>query len=178
MKTQNNNIIYDKLSVDKFELFLKASDSDKKHIKFLGIEFWNNMANFLLEKNNKTCQSCGYKPSDIGFLELHVIKGDLNNIENYKFSLLCKSCHTLQHAEEAVNANWIKLCNSIYSQSELVRISRSGNINLLNKIKSKEIILLDLDSKKYIEDIKGDLFNKRKTIKAIFGKNFPNNRLK
>lgn len=164
--------------VDNFEVSLDLRVSDKLYREFIGIDLWNQIFNYAINKTNGICQGCGYKPVDLNSLELHVLEGNLKDIRNYKFSLLCKSCHTLQHIDIASEQEWIKLCNSIYSQEKLIHICRSGNNNLLNKIQSKEILLLDLDPKKYTEDIKEDIFNKRKTIKAIFGSKFPENRLK
>ena len=175
---EKNNIDISGIIVDNFEISLDLKTSDKLHIKFLGIDFWNEIFNLSINKSNGTCQGCGYKPNNLDFLELHVLEGDLKNIESYRFSLLCRSCHTLQHFDVASKQGWVKLCNSIYCQEKLIHICRSGNANLLNKINSKEIILLDLNPKKYTQDIKEDIFNKRKTIKAIFGSKFPKNRLK
>jgi hypothetical protein len=175
---ENNNIDISNLVVDNFEISLDLRVPDKLHREFIGINFWNQIFNYAINKANGTCQGCGYRPNDLNSLELHVLEGDLKNIESYKFALLCKSCHTLQHVDVASEQEWIKLCNSIYSQEKLIHICRSGNNILLSKIQTKEIILLNLDPKKYSEDIKEDVFNKRKTIKAIFGSKFPENRLK
>ena len=175
---ENNNIDISKLIVDNFEISLDLKTSDKLHREFLGIDLWNEIFSYSIKKTEGACQGCKHKPNDINFLELHVIEGNLKSIESYKFSILCKSCHTLQHFDIASEQDWIKLCNSIYSQEKLIHICRSGNTNLLNKIHSKEIILLDLNPKQYTKNIKEDIFNKRKTIKAIFGSKFPQNRLK
>lgn len=175
---ENNNIDISKLIVDNFEISLDLKTPDKLHREFLGVNLWNEIFNHSINKTKGVCQGCKYKSNDINFLELHVIEGDLRNINSYKFSILCKSCHTLQHLDIASEQEWIKLCNSIYSQEKLIHICRSGNASLLNKIHSKEIILLDLNPKNYTQNIKEDIFNKRKTIKAIFGSKFPQNRLK
>lgn len=175
---ESNNLDISNVIVENFETSINVTPSDKLHRDFIGLDLWVNIFNYSINKFQGTCQGCGYKPTDVNSLELHVLKGDLKNFQSYKFALLCKSCHTLQHIDVASENEWIKLCNSIYSQEKLIHICRSGNNNLLNKIQSKEIILLDLDSKKYSQDIKDDIFNKRKTIKAIFGSKFPKNRLK
>jgi hypothetical protein len=175
---ENNNFDIAKLIVDNFDVSLDLRAPDKLHREFTGIDLWNQIFNFAINKTNGTCQGCGYKPNNLNFLEMHVLEGNLKNIESYKFALLCKSCHTIQHVDVASEQEWIKLCNSIYSQEKLIHICRSGNNNLLSKIQSKEIILLDLEPKKYSQDIKEDIFNKKKTIKAIFGSKFPENRLK
>lgn len=175
---ENNKINISKLIVDNFEVSLDLKSPDKLHRDFIGLNLWGEIFNHSLNKTKGICQGCKYKPNDINFLELHVIEGNLKDVDSYRFALLCKTCHTTQHVDFASEQNWIKLCNSIYSQEKLIHLCRSGNSNIINKINSKEIILLDLDPKKYSQDIKEDFFNKRKTIKIIFGSKFPKNRLK
>ena len=166
------------LLVSNFSLSLDVATPDKFYRKHIGEETWEELRNKSIRHTHGICQGCGYMPPDKEFLELHVVSGEAQNEESYKFALLCKTCHTLQHIDIAGDKGWIKLVNSIFDQKKLISICRSGNSNLLSKLRSGEIMTLDTDPKKYSKDIVDNIFNKRKKMKAIFGKDFPQERLK
>lgn len=173
---KNKNI--SNLIIEEFKLSLESSQSDKIYKNYLGNESWSELKDLLMKERNCICQGCGFKPFDKNFLEMHIVSGDVQNLDSYKIVLLCKTCHTLQHIDVAANMGWIKLCNSIHDQKKIIHICRSGGSNLMEKINSGEIMLLNEDSKVYSEKIKIDIFHKRKKMKAVFGKKFPENRLK
>jgi len=161
-----------------FSLTLEVCQPDKLYRNFIGEEEWNKMLLSSISECNGVCQGCGYNPPDKNFLELHIISGNIKDIETYNYTLLCKTCHTLQHIDIASEKGWIKLCNSIHDQKRLISICRSGNIRLKEKISTGEIMLLNVDAENYSKSLSEDVFNKRKKIKAVFGRNFPKNRLK
>lgn len=172
----NKNI--SELIVSKFELNIDVSKSDMLYRNFIGEDEWERIRIEAIRHKNGVCQGCEYNPPDKSFLELHLMLGEKENPETYKFSLLCKTCHTLQHIDIASEKGWLKLCNSIYDQKRIIHICRSGKSKLIDKIKSGEIMILTQDPIEYSKSLYDDIFNKRKKMKAVFGKNFPENRLK
>jgi len=173
---KNKNI--SDLILENFELSSTASQSEKLYKNHIGNESWLEIKDFLMKEVNYICQGCGFKPFDKNFLEMHVVSESVDDLNSFKVCSLCKTCHTLQHIDIASEMGWIKLCNSIYSQKKIIHICRSGNSNLMEKIHLGEIMLLNEDPKVYCEKLKSDIFYKRKKLKAIFGKNFPKERLK
>tara|TARA_B100000963_G_scaffold361392_1_gene396507 strand:- start:3421 stop:3927 length:507 start_codon:yes stop_codon:yes gene_type:complete len=161
-----------------FKLSLNVSTPDKLYRSFVGEKKWEDMLLSSIEECNGVCQGCGYNPPNKNFLELHIISGDLKEIDTYNYTILCKTCHTLQHIDVASEKGWIKLCNSIFEQKRLISICRSGNGRLKEKINTGEIMLLNTEATSYSKLLSEDVFNKRKKMKAVFGKNFPKNRLK
>jgi hypothetical protein len=166
------------LIIDKFELYVDVSVADISYRDFIGSEEWERIRLEAISHKNGVCQGCGYNPPDKNFLELHIMSGEKEKPETYKFSLLCKTCHTLQHIDVASEKEWIKLCNSIYDQKKIIYICRSGKSKLIDKINCGEIMVLKQNPLEYSKSLSKDIFNKRKKIKAVFGKNFPENRLK
>ncbi len=171
---KNKNI--SNLIIEEFKLSLESSQSDKIYKNYLGNKSWSELKDLLMKERNCICQGCGFKPFDKNFLEMHIVSGDVENLDSYKIVLLCKTCHTLQHIDVAASMGWVKLCNSIHDQKKIIHICRSGG--LMKKINSGEIMLLNENPKVYSEKIKIDIFHKRKKMKAVFGKKFPENRLK
>lgn len=169
-----------KMSIVKedIDINLEVCEPDKLYRAYVGEESWLDMLNSSVDKCNGVCQGCGYNPPDKNFLEIHIISGNVNDLETYQYTLLCKTCHTLKHIDVASEKGWIKLCNSIFDQKRLISICRSGTSRLLEKINSGEIMLLKTEATQYSKSLSEDVFNKRKKIKAIFGKNFPKSRLK
>ncbi len=161
-----------------FNLALEVSEPDKLYRIFIGEESWRNMLSSSISECNGVCQGCGYNPPDKNFLEIHMISGNIKDIKSYNYTLLCKTCHTLQHIDIASKRGWIKLCNSVFDQKRLISICRSGNNRLKEMINTGEIMLLNTDALDYSKSISDDVFNKRKKMKAVFGKNFPKDRLK
>lgn len=174
----NNKNISDIL-LDNFELQLNVSELDSVFKKVIGVEEWEMIRQDAIDCKNETCQGCKLKASnrDRDFLELHVVSGDLSDLESIKFAVLCKTCHTLQHIDVASEKNWIKLVNSIYNQKELISICRAGPSFLMNKIKLREVLILKNEPSSYAKAIKESEFNKRIQTKAVFGKEFPKDRL-
>jgi hypothetical protein len=166
------------LIVDRFELSLEVSEPDKAYRDFVGDEFWDELYSHAITKINGICQGCNFNPPDKDFLELHVISGEIQNPDTYKTAMLCKTCHTLQHIDIASEKGWIKLCNSMLNQKQIIFLCRSGNARLKEKLNSGEIILLEQNPMEYSQSLGEDVFNKRKKMKAVFGSKFPKNRLK
>jgi hypothetical protein len=163
---------------DEIDITLDVCEPDKIYRSFVGEEYWADMLNSSIKECNGVCQGCGYNPPDKNFLEIHIISGNVSDVETYSYTILCKTCHTLKHIDIASEKGWIKLCNSIYDQKRLISICRSGKSRLLEKIKSGEIMLLKTEASQYSKSLSEDVFNKKKKIKVIFGRNFPQNRLK
>jgi hypothetical protein len=167
-----------KLLNDNFILSLNISPSDKTYRDYIGNEVWQELSELAYKEKNGVCQGCQFNPTNKSFIELHVISGDVDDINTYRLAILCKSCHSLQHIDIASNKGWIKLCNSIYDQRKLIHICRSGNSNLIEKINLGEVMILKQNPIEYSKSIQEDLFNIKKKIKAVFGKRFPENRLR
>ena len=161
-----------------FNLYLEVSEPDKLYRIFVGEEAWKEMLSSSIDECNGVCQGCGYNPPDKSFLEIHIISGNIKDVNSYNYTLLCKTCHTLQHIDVASKKGWIKLCNSVFDQKRLISICRSGNSRLKEMINTGEIMLLKTDALEYSNSLSDDMFNRRKKIKAVFGKNFPKDRLK
>jgi hypothetical protein len=166
------------LIIDNFDLTLNVSELDSLYENSIGEEEWNNLKKESIKHKNGVCQGCGFNPPDKEFIDIHIISGNVSNVDSWKIAVLCTTCHTLQHIDVASKNGWIKLVNSIYDQKKLVSLCRSGSSKLMEKINLREIILLNVEPIEYAESIKENSFNKRKQTKAVFGKNFPQNRLK
>jgi len=160
------------------DITLEVCEPDRPYRLFVGEKSWLEMLSSSISECNGVCQGCGYNPPDKSFLEIHIISGSVDELHTYSYTILCKTCHTLKHIDVASEKGWIKLCNSIFDQKRLISICRSGKGRLLEKIKSGEIMLLKTEAAQYSKSLSEDVFNKRKKIKVIFGKNFPENRLK
>lgn len=173
---QNNRDINDIVNTN-FVLSVNVTIPDSIVKKQITSENWEQIKSDVLIHQNGICQGCGINPPDKNFLELHVDSKDANDSDKYKYVLLCKTCHTLQHIDIAAKKDWVRLVNSIFPQNKLIYICRSGAKNLNQKIKAQEIMILSQEPEKYAELLKEDDLNKREKIKAIFGKNFPQDRL-
>ncbi len=71
----------------------------KRHGKDMGREAWESLREFVLERDNYTCQDCGVFMMDIG-LNAHHIKplalGGAN--EDTNLITLCNKCHHKRHS--------------------------------------------------------------------------------
>lgn len=149
------------------------SPSDIDFRNKIGKERWTELKIEYINKHKYHCQGCGYPMTkNYKFFDLHVISGDINDIENVNYTLLCKACHITQHLDKATELNYVKLVNSFYSQEELINLGRKGNTEVKSKLNDNSIILLDKTPQEYVEELKKNTFNKNNKIKVILSSTF------
>lgn len=119
------------------------------------------------------CCSCGYNPPSKEKrknLNVHIIDVNQNNPELSEAIILCSACHLIQHIDRAVEVGKIKFANSIYSQGEINRFCRNGEIR--EKISNKEVIIFNTTEEKVLENIKSGMYPDPTKIKIVFTDKF------
>jgi hypothetical protein len=172
------------------ELNIAISPSEKEVAKIIGKDNWANLITEKTKNQPTKCFFCDYPQMEENFerinlspkLRHHImpfsneidIKKDFNKLD---IVIVCDACHAIQHFDNAVKNNWIKLVNSSFDQVDLVKACRWGN-KIVNayitggyKVE-KNIFPLKKTPESYLSEIMDSNLNVNKKIKVIFTKNF------
>lgn len=174
------------MSFKLIDLTLEISPSEKAVAEKIGLENWNNLKKHIFQYSVSKCAGCGVNPLAEGNenikLNLHIFPFsddfDLeNDFLNLKGVFLCEACHSIKHADFAVENGWFQLVNSYFSQKQLVELCRFGNqavnAHILGGHKvEKKIFLLKKLAKDYLEEIINGENKFNPKTKVIFTKKF------
>lgn len=166
MKNEENNI-------DNFDLIITNGYSEKKFIKLYGQDLFDELKNNSLKKSGYRCQSCGHMPPENRIkdcLFYHI--NEVNNDEpsSTKGVTLCKMCHMTQHIEAAIKKKWVIFVNSIYSQNNIIRLTRASQIH--QNIDSRAIVILKTTPESFLKKLYDGQLKITNTLKVIFNNNF------
>lgn len=115
---------------DKFKLRPTISASDKDFRSKIGLELWEKIKSRTFRDDRYKCQGCEFEPYDVApdkVLDVHLVEENVENLEDSKFRTFCKLCHVIEHADAAIQNEYVLLVNSQFSQGELVNICRNGS---------------------------------------------------
>ena len=125
-------------------------------------------------KDLKKCAGCGYEPrtqegkdKDIF---VHIYSVDKENPANSKGRCLCSACHSTQHIVSSLERGLVVFVNSSFSQADLVRGCRSGNIS--GMFKDNQIIKLKKSPEKFRQEFFSGDYKISNSLKVIFTDNF------
>lgn len=148
-----------------------ASPSEQDFVKIVGEQRWAEIKHREYNNASPVCSGCGFTTHRTTQLQIHLNWWDGSNPETAEFYLVCEGCHTLKHFDKAVEQNWAVLCNSVYSQEELLIMNRSGG-KIKHAMDNHKIILLKKTAKQYLSELKESELNRNEKIKIIFGNKF------
>lgn len=172
------------------DLNIAISPSEKEVAKIIGKNNWIDLITNKTKNLPTKCCFCDYPQNMENFKRLNLspklrhhilpfpsdfdLKKDYEKIE---VVIVCDACHAIQHFDNAVQNNWVKLVNSSFTQSDLVKICRWGNkmVNayILGGFKvEKNIFPLKKHPETYLNEIIESPLNINNKIKVIFTKNF------
>lgn len=141
--------------VDTFEIRPTISISDKEFRNRVGMEVWERIKSKTFRDDRYKCQGCGFEPYDVPVeevMDVHVVEENPQNPEDSKFRTTCKLCHIIEHADVALNMEYVILVNSRFSQGELVNICRNGG--LASHIQDGDIRCLKKTLPEFLEELK------------------------
>jgi len=141
---------------DKKDIDIRPSihPSDKEFREKVGIDEWEKIKSRVFRDSGFKCSGCGFEPYDVSaekVLDIHLEKEE-ELIEDSKFKTLCKLCHIIEHADIAIQNEFILLVNSQYKQGELVNICRNGVLS--DHINNGSIRLLKKTMTEFLEEVK------------------------
>lgn len=161
---------------EKFRLIPTISPSDQEFKNKIGDEAWERLRSkaFRDDSNGGTfkCVGCGFEPYDVDpvdVLSIHLIKEDEENLMNSEVRTTCIFCHTIEHADKAIERGHVELVNSHYSQGAIVNICR--NDALSNHLEDGSIRKLKKDPLEFLEELKNGR-SKEGKVKLIFTEKF------
>ncbi len=125
--------------------------------------------------NKGYCSACGHESNSGEKLQLHIYNVDKNNPENSKAVFLCGACHITQHIDFGIANNFFTFVNSAYSQEDLVRACRFGDLRKLYK--TNKLINIKKTPQEILEEIQDGTFKPTTTLKVVFTDNFQFNDL-
>jgi len=140
---------------DKFELRPTISASDKDFRNKVGPELWEKIKSRTFRDDGHKCQGCGFEPYDVipdKVLDVHLVEENFENPEDSKFRTSCKLCHIIEHADAAIQNEYVTLVNSQFSQGELVNICRNGALS--SHIECGDIRVLRKTLPDFLEELK------------------------
>lgn len=172
------------------ELNIAISPSEKEVAKIIGKDNWVDLINSKTNDLPMKCCFCNYPEKEENFVRINLnpklryhilpfsqefdIKKDFHKLD---IVVVCDACHAIQHFDNAVEKNWIKLVNSSFNQVDLVKICRWGNKMVNAYITGgfrveKNIFPLKKKPETYLVEINESPLNLNNKIKVIFTKNF------
>lgn len=157
---------------EDFELIPGISPSDKDFKSRIGNENWEKIKSKTFRDDGFKCVSCKFEPYDVEpdeILNIHVESINEEDILNSKTRTTCLFCHTIEHADAAIQKGYVNLVNSHFSQGEIVNICR--NEALSNHIQDGSIRLLKKDILEFLEELKSGR-SKEGKVKLIFTDKF------
>lgn len=172
------------------ELNIEICPSEKNIAKIIGSDKWAMLSRYAFDNNPHRCHFCNYpEPSEHiqitsqkPRLNVHLLPFDESldlekDFKKLQTLLVCDACHALHHFDFSVQKNWIKLVNSSFSQTDLIKICRFSN-RMVNAyiigghMVEKHIFPLKKTPQKYLDEINESKMNINKKIKVIFTENF------
>ena len=159
--------------VRTFSLPVSNNVPEELFISQYGQELFDKLANEAFVIDKERCAGCGHIPPDHrkkDCLFFHIYEINKTQPELSKGVTLCKSCHTTQHIENAIKNNLVVFVNSIYDQSNLVRLCRGGQVH--GAISQRNIIVLNKTPQQFLEEWYAKKIKFTSTLKVIFTNNF------
>lgn len=160
-----------------FDLKLRISPSEKDFFVKFGtnwVEIKNKVHIDTLQKDDFTCQGCGYRVMDQNnaakILQPHLVKENEEEPLNSEFVSLCKACHTTQHIDKAVNEDWVNIVNSSFSQKSLIEMCRISSVG--KHISDGDIRVLKTSPQEYIDQLKNNTLPLHSRVKVVFTNKF------
>jgi hypothetical protein len=148
-----------------------TSTSEQDFCKLVGEQRWHEIKQTLYERSSPVCAGCGHTTSKPSKLQPHLNWWDGTNWESAEFYLVCEGCHSIKHFDRAVANNWVVLCNSVYTQEEIIKMNRSSG-QIKHAIETHKIIILKKTAEEYLNEIKESELNRNDKTKIIFGNKF------
>ena len=154
-----------------FKLVPAIGLSEKEFREKVGHEKFDELYNNLLN-NNKICFGCGHAPTDKLMLKSHLEGWNGIDYKTAKMVLLCSACHSIKHCDISANNDWIRLCNTKYSQEELVQRCRKDELRA--DLANERVFILNRLPQTLVDDLKNPETDPKKNekIKIVFGKKF------
>ncbi len=140
---------------DKFILRPTISASDKDFRNKVGPEAWEKIKSKTFRDDGYKCQGCSFEPYDVApdsVLDVHLVEESSDNPLDSKFRTSCKLCHIIEHADAAIQNEYVLLVNSHFSQGELVNICRNGALS--SHIEGGDIRFLRKTLSEFLEELK------------------------
>jgi hypothetical protein len=145
--------------------------SEKDFVQIIGEQKWAEIKQKLYSTHSPNCSGCGYTEEKPENLQVHLNWWDGTNPDSAEFYLVCKGCHSIKHFDKAVEKNYAVLCNSAYTQEEIMILNRKGG-KIKHAMEIHKIILLKKTAQEYLNEIKESELNRSDKIKIIFGNKF------
>ena len=152
-----------------FKLLICNSYSEKNFISNYGQELYNILSDAAFKEHKWHCAGCGHLVPEykrLQNLKLHIYDVNTTNPELSKGVPLCNFCHYTQHIEIPAKNNWIELINSVYSQTNLIRLMRGDKI--YPNLNNRTIIKLKKTPQELLNEIHNGTFQLSNTLKIIF----------
>lgn len=157
---------------EEVEFFPNISPSDKDFRNKIGAESWEKLKSKTFRDDGFKCITCKFEPYDIEpdkVLSIHLEVENLEDILKSKVRTCCVFCHTIEHADIALEKGYVSLVNSHYTQGDIVNICR--NDALANHLQDGSIRLIKKDLPEYLEELKSGR-SKEGKVKLIFTDKF------
>ncbi len=158
--------------MEYIDLKVEAKSLEHELLALVGKDGVNQIFSKIRQTQKNQCAGCGFIPAKNQRLKLYVDNIDTVQPSNSACYALCDACHALKHFQTLVENNQIVLCNSTYSQKDIIAIQRQSNKRVMAEIKYKKILLLKRNPAELLAELKEDGVIKDTKIKIVFGKNF------
>ena len=154
-----------------FKLIPSIGLSEKEFRDKIGQVKFDELYTNLLSVS-KTCFGCRYEPTDKLILKPHLESWNGIDYKTAKMVLLCCACHSIKHIDVAVSNDWVRLCNSKYSQEELIQHCRKDALRA--DLANERVFILNRLPQTLVDDLRNIDVDPKKNekIKIVFGKKF------
>ena len=160
-----------------FELKPRISPSEKDFFIKLGNN-WKDIKkeihDNILSQYNCTCAGCSYRVQNeelaSKILQLHLVEENEENLLESLFLPLCKACHTTQHIDKAIEAGWVNIVNSHFSQKGLIEMCRISTIP--QYLREGEVRILKITQTQFLDNLKNNTLPLHSRVKIIFNNKF------
>jgi hypothetical protein len=159
----------------EFKLYLSNNISEQLFFKKYGKDVYNQIKQRAFIESRGCCAACRHEPPEdkkATALSLHIPNNKINKInpELTEGVILCKACHATQHIEASIINNWVVLVNSMYSQKNIIRLTRANQVH--GALTQRTIIKLKKTPQQFLEELRGGSAKFSTTLKVIFTNSF------
>ena len=159
--------------MSNFILIPRISPSEKDFRKLISKEDWEKCKTKYAGIFKYQCQGCGYSTINADdCLDLHIVSGDINDLNSIEYIILCRACHTIQHMDTAIERNMVKIVNSCHSQADLIKWGRADKNDFQREIDEHNIMFLKKDIYEYLNELTNNSLPINNKIKVILNDNF------
>ena len=157
----------------KYNLWVSNNVPEEAFIQKYGSELFERLKNEAFALDRGRCASCDHEPPEhrkADCLFYHIYDIDKKRPELTKGVTLCEACHATQHIENAIKHKWVIFVNSIYDQSNLVRLSRWNQI--YGVLQQRLVVQLKKTPEQFMKEWYAGEVKFTPTLKVIFTNNF------